>query len=86
MRRDDRKRNRIENLTELLVLSAWGAVIAIASILFVLVGVRLDTAFETGPLFMIGLLVLAVFLLVARLYVEFKKTSNRMDTMGRRHA
>jgi hypothetical protein len=80
------KKNRLENLNELLMLSAWGAVLVIASILFVFAGAKVDAALGTGPLFMIGLLVLSVFLVMARLYVEFKKTRDRMDSVGRRHA
>ncbi|HPC47633.1 MAG TPA: AtpZ/AtpI family protein [Deltaproteobacteria bacterium] len=86
MKRNTHRGNRLDNLNELLMLSAWGGVLVIASILFFFVGMRIDEVFETGPVFMVGMLVLAVFLIVARLYTEYKKTDNRMGNLKDRHA
>ena len=56
------------------------------SFLFLFAGIRVDAALNTGPFFMLGMLILAVFLVMARLYAEFKKTNDRMGNVRRRHA
>ncbi len=86
MKKDEARKNRLENLNELIRLSAWGAVLVVASFLFLFVGIRVDAVLDSGPFFMLGMLILAVFLVMARLYIEFKKTSDRMRPAGRRHA
>lgn len=86
MERNETRKERIGNLNELVMLSAWGAVLVIASFLFLFVGVKVDAMLDTGPFFMLGMLILAVFLVTARLYIEFKKTSDRMGPVKRRHA
>jgi F0F1-type ATP synthase assembly protein I len=54
----------------IMVISAWGFVIAIASFLFLHMGYRIDQYFGTEPTFMLGLFVLAIFLCIGRLYQE----------------
>jgi F0F1-type ATP synthase assembly protein I len=54
----------------ILMLSAWGFAIAIASFLFLTIGYHLDKMFGTSPTFMIGLFFLAIFLTIGRLYQE----------------
>jgi hypothetical protein len=56
--------------SSILLLSAWGYVIAIASFLFLYAGYWLDQLLSTSPTFMLGLLFLAVFMSVWRLYQE----------------
>jgi F0F1-type ATP synthase assembly protein I len=56
--------------SSILLLSAWGYVIAIASFVFLYAGYWLDQLFNTSPTFMLGLLFLAVFMSVWRLYQE----------------
>ncbi len=56
--------------SSILVLSAWGFVIAIASFLFLYAGYWLDQLFSTSPTFMIGLFFLAVFISIWRFYQE----------------
>lgn len=86
MKKDEARKTRLENLNELIMLSAWGAVLVIASFLFLFVGIWMDAALNTGPFFMLGMLILGVFLVMARLYMEFKKTNHRMGNIRRRHA
>ena len=86
MKKDEARKNRLGNLNELIMLSAWGAVLVVASFLFLFVGIRVDAVLDSGPFFMLGMLILAVFLVMARLYIEFKKTNDRMGPFGRRHA
>jgi F0F1-type ATP synthase assembly protein I len=56
--------------SSIFLLSAWGFVIAIASIVFLYAGYWLDQLFHTAPMFMLGLFLLAVFMSVWRLYRE----------------
>ena len=86
MKKDETRHNRIENLNELVMLSAWGAILVVASFLFLFVGIWVDAAMDTGPFFMLGLLILAVFLVMGRLYMQFRKTNDRMGNIRRRHA
>lgn len=86
MKKDEARKGRLENLNELIMLSAWGAVLVVASFLFLFVGIWVDVTLNTGPFFMLGMLILAVFLVMARLYMEFKKTNDRMGNIRRHHA
>jgi hypothetical protein len=54
----------------ILMLSAWGFAMVIASFLFLYIGHLLDGFFGTAPNFMLGLFFLAIFLCVMRLYQE----------------
>jgi Putative F0F1-ATPase subunit Ca2+/Mg2+ transporter len=54
----------------ILLLSAWGFAMVIASFLFLYIGHLLDGIFGTAPNFMLGLFFLAIFLSVMRLYQE----------------
>jgi hypothetical protein len=80
------KQNRVDNLNELITFSAWGAVLVIASFLCLFVGRWVDVFLNTGPFFMIGLFILAIFLTITRLYVEFGKTSKQIGNIRKRHA
>ena len=54
----------------ILMLSAWGFVIAFASLLFLYVGYLLDEWLGTAPNFMLGLFFLAIVTTIIRLYQE----------------
>ncbi|MCE5280774.1 MAG: AtpZ/AtpI family protein [Deltaproteobacteria bacterium] len=56
--------------SSIFLLSAWGFVIAIASIVFLYAGYWLDQVFDSAPTFMLGLFLLAVFMSIWRLYRE----------------
>ena len=56
--------------SSIILLSAWGFVIAIASFLFLYAGYWLDQIFSTSPTFMLGLFLLAIFISIWRLYHE----------------
>jgi hypothetical protein len=62
--------HNINNLGSILMLSAWGFAMVIASFLFLYVGHLLDEILGTSPNFMLGLFFLAIFLCVMRLYQE----------------
>jgi F0F1-type ATP synthase assembly protein I len=86
MKKNEQKQNRISNLNELLMFSAWGAILVITSFSCLFVGRFVDAMLNTGPFFMIGLFILAIALVIARLYKEFSKTSNQMENIKKRHA
>lgn len=54
----------------ILVVSAYGFVIVLASFLFLYLGYKIDEFFGTAPNFMFGLFFLALFLSIGRLYQE----------------
>ncbi len=61
-----------------LMLSAWGFIIVIASFAFFYVGYWIDLRFGTQPTFMLGLFVMGLFLSVGRLYWEvWQKQKNK---------
>jgi hypothetical protein len=86
MKNVEQRQNRIDNLNELVTFSAWGAVLVIASFMCLFVGRWVDVSLNTGPFFMIGLFILAIFLTIARLYIEFNKTSKQIGTIRKHHA
>jgi F0F1-type ATP synthase assembly protein I len=60
-------------MSGILMLSAWGFAMVIASFLFLWVGYKLDEYLGTAPNFMFGLFFLAIFICVMRLYQEAKQ-------------
>ena len=64
--------------SSILLLSAWGFVIAIASFLFLYAGYWLDQILSTSPAFMLGLFFLAVLISIWRLYQEAWQRRNGM--------
>ena len=65
-----RTHKEMQMFSTILMLSAWGFAIAIASFLFLYIGYHLDRMLGTSPTFMIGLFFLAVFLTIGKLYRE----------------
>jgi Ca2+/Na+ antiporter len=61
---------QLNGLGSILMLSTWGFVIVIASLLFLYVGRSLDEWLGTEPNFMLGLFVLAIVTSIGRLYQE----------------
>ena len=55
---------------QIMEITAWGFTIVIASFMFFYVGYWIDNRYGTSPTFMIGLLMLAVFLCIGRFYWE----------------
>lgn len=54
----------------ILMLSAWGFVIVLASLLFLYLGHLLDEWLGTAPNFMLGLFFLALVSSIGRLYLD----------------
>jgi MFS-type transporter involved in bile tolerance (Atg22 family) len=73
---DNKNKQRLRN-SQIIMISAWGFTIVVSSFLFLFVGRWVDTKFNTEPLFMAGLLILAVFLCIGRLYLEAYHKSKR---------
>jgi hypothetical protein len=59
--------NRYGNI---LMISAWGFSIVLASFLFLYIGYQLDRLLGTAPNFMFGLFFLALVTTIGRLYQE----------------
>jgi len=64
---------KYQTYSGILMLSAWGFAMVIASFLFLWMGYKLDEWLGTAPNFMFGLFFLAIFICVMRLYQEAKK-------------
>ena len=62
-----------QKMSGILMISAWGFAMVIASFLFLWLGYKLDEYFGTAPNFMFGLFFLAIFICVMRLYQEAKQ-------------
>ena len=60
-------------MSGLLMISAWGFAMVIASFLFLWLGYKLDEYMGTAPNFMFGLFFLAIFVCVMRLYHEARQ-------------
>lgn len=67
------KHKQHQSFTGVLMLSAWGLAIVMASFLFLYIGHLLDEMLGTEPNFMVGLFMLAIFICVMRLYQEAKQ-------------
>ena len=61
---------RFSSVGSILMLSAWGFTMVIASFLFLYIGHLLDGFFGTSPNFMLGLFFLGIFLCIMRLFQE----------------
>ncbi|MDQ5986402.1 MAG: hypothetical protein CSYNP_02126 [Syntrophus sp. SKADARSKE-3] len=61
---------QMHQLGPILMLSAWGFVIAVTSLLFLYIGHLLDEWLGTAPNFMLGLFFLAIITTIGRLYQE----------------
>ncbi|MBN1382626.1 MAG: AtpZ/AtpI family protein [Deltaproteobacteria bacterium] len=64
------KRQGHVEFTHILVISAWGFAIVIASFIFLYLGYLLDQLFNTPPTFMLGLFFLAIVTCIWKLYQE----------------
>lgn len=64
------KKYSIASYSSILMLSAWGFAMVIASFVFLYIGYWLDQLLNTPPTFMLGLFFLAIFLCIGRLYQE----------------
>ena len=73
---------QMNKFAKILVLSSWGFVIAITSGVFFYIGYLIDNEFGTEPSFMLGLLFLAIFLTIGRLFKEAWEKKNE-ESNGR---
>jgi F0F1-type ATP synthase assembly protein I len=65
--------NRLNKLSGVLMLSAWGLALVASSFLFLYLGYLVDELLGTTPNFMLGSFFVAIGLCVWRLYAEAKK-------------
>jgi len=64
------QQEKFSGFGSILMLSAWGFTMVIASFLFLYIGHLLDGVLGTAPNFMVGLFLLGIFLCIMRLYQE----------------
>jgi hypothetical protein len=81
--RKDKLNNR--NLNHIVLMSAWSFTLVISSFIFMFVGRWIDLRFNTEPAFMLGLFVLAISLCIGRIYMDFTKTREQIDSRFRHH-
>ena len=68
--RQETRKALYHKVNPVMIVSAYGFVIAIASFLFLYLGFKIDQYFGTAPNFMFGMFFLALFLSIGRLYQE----------------
>jgi hypothetical protein len=61
---------QMHHFGSILMLSAWGMVIVVTSLLFLYIGHLMDEWLGTAPNFMLGLFFLAIVTTIGRLYQE----------------
>ncbi len=61
---------QLNNVKQVVMLSAWGFTMVIVSFLFLYIGHLLDGVLGTSPNFMLGFFILGLFLCIMRLYQE----------------
>ena len=81
--RKDKLNNK--DLNHIILMSAWSFTLVISSFLFLFVGRWIDIRFNTEPAFMLGLFVLAISLCIGRIYMDFTKTREQINSRVRHH-
>ncbi len=85
MKRVKKDKLNNKNLNHIILMSAWSFTLVISSFLFMFVGRWIDMRFNTEPAFMLGLFVLAISLCIGRIYMDFTKTREKVDSRVRHH-
>lgn len=80
MKRTRRNRTQTKALNQIILLSAWSFTLVISSFLFMFAGRWIDVKFNTEPTFMLGLLVLGIGLCIARMYTDYTKAKDELNT------
>jgi F0F1-type ATP synthase assembly protein I len=81
MKMINKKKNNTRYVNQIIMMSAWGFTIVISSFVFLFIGRWIDVNLNTEPAFMIGLFILAISLCIARLYMDFTRTSEQIRRM-----
>ena len=61
---------QLNDVKQVMMLSAWGFTMVVVSFLFLYIGHLLDGILGTSPNFMLGFFMLGLFLCMMRLYQE----------------
>lgn len=80
MKKTRRSKIRTKALNQIIMMSAWSFTIVISSFLFLAAGRWIDVRFNTEPTFMLGLLVLGISLCIGRMYTDYTKAREALNT------
>jgi F0F1-type ATP synthase assembly protein I len=64
------KTHQLNDVKQVMMISAWGFTMVVVSFLFLYVGYLFDSLIGTSPSFMLGFFILGMFLCMMRLYQE----------------
>lgn len=76
----EKRKLQTKGLNQIIMLSAWGFTLVISSFLFLFAGRWIDMKFNTEPTFMLGLFVLGIVLCIGRMYTDYMKTREALNT------
>ncbi|HHO75208.1 MAG TPA: AtpZ/AtpI family protein [Deltaproteobacteria bacterium] len=80
MKKVKRNRQQTKIMNHIILLSAWSFTLVISSFLFLFAGRWVDQRFNTEPTFMLGLFVLGIWICIARMYKDYIKTRDELNT------
>ena len=80
MKRVRRTRIQTRTLNQIILMSAWSFTLVISSFLFLFAGRWIDVRFDTEPAFMLGLFVLGIGLCIARMYSDYTKAREKLNS------
>lgn len=76
----EKRKIRTKELNQIIMLSAWGFTLVISSFLFLFAGRWIDVKMGTEPTFMLGLFVLGIALCIGRMYTDYTKAREALNT------
>lgn len=85
MKKGRRQTLQTKTLSRIILMSAWSFIMVISSFLFLFAGRWIDVRFNTEPTFMLGLFVLGISLCIGRLYTDYTKTRDELNTRRARY-
>jgi hypothetical protein len=80
MKRVRKNKLQTKTLNQIILLSAWSFTLVISSFLFLFAGRWIDVKFNTEPTFMLGLFVLGIGLCIARMFTDYTKAKDELNT------
>ncbi len=75
-----KRKVQTKGLNQIIMLSAWSFTLVISSFVFLFAGRWIDMRFDTEPTFMLGLLVLGIALCIGRMYTDYTRARDALNT------